>query len=313
MKKIIISSLCLLGMAATGAAVFAQSDVTVPTIQLSIPKLAPASQAAEAALGRQTPKTDFGDKVKVEASSTRNLIQSERQTLNANALQARKNLQTTREALFKDSTSTEAMKTLRTQFQQQAAQEQQVLKADRQAFQQNIESQKTVLQTKREVEKAKLKTDLAKIKDLRKQETVTNLDQRFTDINQKTTAQWTDALNRMDDLLAKISSRSDKAALAGKDVATTTAAITTAKADIAAARTAVVAQTGKTYPITVTTDTALKSAVAQVRDTLNNDLKAVRDLMQAAKKSVSQAAESLSGIPKVDEEATSTQATSTNQ
>lgn len=310
MKKIFISSVCAMSMlAGSGLIALAEDNGTLRPIQISVPKVSPASQT----IGRQTPKTDFGDKMKAlqgEASATRAKIERARQILNENAFQVRKNLQTESGALSQTATSTVAMKVLRVQFQQQAEQEKQALKSDREEFQQKVEAQKEELKTKREQEKAKLKTDLEKIKDARKKDTVTNLDQRFTDVNQKITAQWIEALNRMDDLLAKISSRSDKATLAGKDVATTIAAIAKAKADIATTRAAVVVQTGKSYTITVTTDSALKSAVAQVRDTLNNDLKVARDLMQAAKKAVSQAAGSLSGIPRVDDEESTATSTS---
>lgn len=296
MKKIIINSLVLASMVATGAVSFAQTDGVMPPIRISVPQLTQTRQAVEAA--RQAAEMQF----RGEASSTRSQIQGARQALNAAALQERQNLRTERAALMQNATSTAARKAAMEQFQQKAQQEQASLKSDREAFQQKAEAMQADLKTKREQEQMTLKANLAKIRDAAKQQTVVNLDQRFSDINQKTTSQWTDTLTRLEDLLVKIGSRSDKASVAGKDVSAVTAAIATANADIATAKAAVLAQSGKTYPITVTTDAALKSAVSSARDAMNNDLKAVRTLVQAAHKAVVDAVTELSKIPKVDEE-----------
>ena len=79
-------------------------------------------------------------------------------------------------------------------------------------------------------------------------------------------------------------------------------AVDKAKTAIAAARTAVEAQLAKTYTIQVTDEAKLKSAVAVAREALNKDLKALKELVQAAHKAVVEATKSLKGVPKVDEE-----------
>ena len=147
------------------------------------------------------------------------------------------------------------------------------MKASREEFKNKIEVQREELKTKREEQKVELKTKLEKIKDERKKATVEKLDKRFNEINVKMTAQWSDALLRLEDLLVKISLRADKAAANGADVSAVGPALEKAKIAIVAARTAISAQASKAYPIDIVSETELKSAVAQTREKLNQDLK----------------------------------------
>lgn len=175
------------------------------------------------------------------------------------------------------------------------------IEVEREAFKTKAEAAKEELKTKRETEKAELKIKLEKIKDEKKKAAVERLDNRFTEINAKMAENWGNALSRMEELLGKVSSRADKAELNGKDVSAVRAAVEKAKVAIEAAKNSVVAQAAKTYPISVVDDVNLKSAVAAVREALNKDLAVVRNLAQAAKKSVADANSSLRAIPKIDE------------
>ena len=169
-----------------------------------------------------------------------------------------------------------------------------------------MEATREELKTKREAEKEALKAKLAAVKDAKKKEAVERLDKKFDEINAKMSGQWTNTLARLEELLGKITSRADKAAVSGSDVSVTRSAVESAKSAIESARTAIAAQAAKTYPIVVTTEDALKSAVAQTRELMNKDLQAVRDAVQAAHKAVSGAASSLKSVPRVNEEPTAT-------
>lgn len=187
------------------------------------------------------------------------------------------------------------------------------LEQARSDFQSKLQTLNQQFQAKRKAEQADLQARLQKIKDVKKQETVQRLDSRFTEINQKMSNHWLDVLNRLDDLLNRISSRADKAQANGQDVIAVRTAITKAKAAIDSARTAVQAQLVKTYPIQFGNDSQLKGGVSDARNALNNDLKSVRDLVQAARQAVVDALTMLKGVPDVDKEpaeATSTEATS---
>ena len=170
----------------------------------------------------------------------------------------------------------------------------------REEFRAKMETRKEEFKTKREAIKAELKVKLGKIKDERKKEIVDRLDNKLADINARLTAHWAEALNHLSELVTKISSRADKAAANGADVSAVRTRITAAEAANAVAKSAVAAQAAKTYAIAITTEDKLKADVAAMRQTLNNDLKIVRDAVQAARKAVEEAVKALKAVPKVD-------------
>ena len=232
----------------------------------------------------------------------------QRETLKLKAVESKEKLQAERVAL---NGSAEADKANREAFKQRAEQEREAMKVSREEFKNKIEVQREELKTKREEQRAELKTKLEKIKDERKKAVVENLDKRFDEINIKTTTQWTNALIRLEDLLVKISLRADKAAENGADVSATSSALEKARTAIVAARAAITAQASKTYPIDIVSEAELRSAVAQTRDRLNQDLKAVREVMRSAQQAVVDALTSLKGVPKVDEASSTTSTSAT--
>ncbi len=268
MKKFIISSLFLVGMAVGASSAFAQTDSS-------------------------------------QMQGMQERFRQERDALQQRAKSASEQFKQERDALQEKSRASGE------QFKMQSETLREQMKTTREDFKTKIEESRRAFQEKRKTEKDELKARLKNIKDERKKSMVENLDKRFDEINQKTTAKWVRTLTLLDELLAKITLRQDKAAANGKDVAASRAASIAANTAIGAARAAVVAQTAKTYPIPVTTDTTLKSVVAQTRNALNTDLKAVRDLVQVAHKAVSATAQALRGIPGVNETATTTPATTT--
>ncbi len=172
---------------------------------------------------------------------------------------------------------------------------------EREARQQRLQKAQETAKVKREAIAKKLKEKLANIKDERKRQTVERLDTRFTEINEKLTLRLGTALDRLEDLLQKVTSRADKAEANGRNVALARTTITTAKTAIADAQSAVETQLTKTYPITITTEAQLKSAVATTRTSLNKDLKNLKETVQKAHKAVVDATKMLKNIPQVDE------------
>jgi len=186
---------------------------------------------------------------------------------------------------------------------------------EREAIQQKMQKAQETAKTKREAITKKLKEKLVRIKNEQKRQTVERLDARFTEINEKLTLRLGTALDRLEDLLQKVSSRADKAEANGRDVALVRTTIATAKTAIADARSSVEIQLTKTYPITITTEAQLKSAVAEARTSLNKDLKTLKEVVQKAHTSVVDATKMLKNIPQVDDlrtpEASTTPATTT--
>ncbi len=116
---------------------------------------------------------------------------------------------------------------------------------------------------------AEFKEKLLKIKDEKKRLIVEKLDSRFNEVNVKRTAKMTKHLDRMSSILDKV-----------------TGDVTSARTAIQTARDAVVAQTEKIYVITINTEANLKTDVGKVRSQLEADLKAVNELVVAARKAV---------------------------
>lgn len=185
-------------------------------------------------------------------------------------------------------------------LEKQNAERRALIEEKREEFRERAEGLREEAKQRREQQKEELRARLENIRDQRKKEAVERLDNRFTEINEKLTNHWLAALVRLEELLAKISSRADKAEVNGVDVSATRLAIEAAHSAIAAARNDLEAQLAKTYPIGVTTEDALRSAVAAVRNQLNEDLRAAREAVQKAHRAVVDALVSLKGVPEVD-------------
>ena len=327
MKKTIINSMFLAGIALSGAVAFGQTDGVTPTVTIPMPVI--ELNTAPTMDGLKSEREAIMESTKAALQK----LQEQQRAYQGEADRARTQLRTEqgvmkeqlrgqREVLKQaNATSTEALNLMREAIKKKAETAREAIKTSHEEFKSKMETAREEIKTKRQTEMAALKVKLEAVKDARKKEAVERLDKRFDEINAKMTSQWTNTLARLEELLTKITSRADKAALSGTDVSAVRAGVEKAKLAITAARTAVVAQAAKTYPISVTTETALKSAVAQTRELLNKDLQAARNFMQAAHKAISDSASSLRAVPKVDDEngnatttppvATTTSATST--
>ncbi|HUD19031.1 MAG TPA: hypothetical protein VMR81_01110 [Patescibacteria group bacterium] len=130
---------------------------------------------------------------------------------------------------------------------------------------------------------------LTTITDHTKQYTVSDIQNRLTALNIKRTDTMTGQLNKMSDLLGRIASMGADLQSNGKDTSGLDAAITQAQSAVKTAQDAVVAQAGKQYVITITSQTNLKSDVSAVEQTLASDFKTVYGLLTSARTSMSNA------------------------
>jgi len=161
------------------------------------------------------------------------------------------------------------------------------VRVEREAFQVRMEAVRSEVKTKIDQEKADLKVRLQVIKDEAKKAAAQKLDENMNNLNANFTAKFTKSLTDFDTYLSRLVDKASAtstttASVAAKDTTAFNAAVESAKAAIVSARTAVEAQANKVYSITVSTEANLKSDVSSVRNTLNTDLKSVRDLVQAA-------------------------------
>src|SRR3989344_3990722 len=185
-----------------------------------------------------------------------------------------------------------------------------------------IETAREEAKSRIEAKREEAKQRLADIRDKTKQKLAEKLANQFEELNKKWTDNFIKQLDHYGAVLLKIQERSDIASTNGKDVTAVSASIKSANTAIDSARTAVVAQAAKTYTLdasSITTSTAtttsrgqdelmkgLRTQFQSLHKALFNDLKTLRDgTMKDARSAVQNALQTLSKIPKVDDDSDS--------
>ena len=235
----------------------------------------------------------FGGWVSAEESNTgtgvRGNVQEKRQEVRTNVKEKRQevrtNVQETRDEIkARTREATEA-------FKKETEQKREELKT-------KVEQKREELKTKVETKREDLKKRLEKVKDERKKQAVERIDKQIDELNDRLLKHYLSVLDKLGGVLVKISERADKAEERGVDVAAVRTAIDKANSAISAARAAVETQSGKTYTIQVSTEEGLKNDVGRARQTLHNDLAAVRLVVKAAHEAVRQTATTLAQLPR---------------
>lgn len=172
-------------------------------------------------------------------------------------------------------------------FQQEAERKLEALPAEAQA---RIESIKQEFEAKREEAKASfetqkevLKEKISAIKDQKKQETVSRLNENINELNKKKTEEFSKVVARLEGIWASIQNKATRAAANGAEVGFISEAQSQVDSLFSAAKDSLNQQTGKSYELNITTEDNLKTDIGQVRQTLESDLKAVREKIGAIK------------------------------
>ncbi len=208
----------------------------------------------------------------------RTKVQEKRQEVRVNAQETREEIRVrTREA-------TEA-------FKKETEQRKEELKT-------RVEQKREELKTRVETKREELKQRLEKVKDERKKQAVERIDRQMDELNDRLLKHYLSVLGKLSDVLVRISARADRAEEKGVDVAAVRTAIDVANSAIAAARSAIETQSGKTYTVQVSTEEGLKNDVGTARQALHNDLAMVRSVVKAAHESVRQVATTLAQLPR---------------
>lgn len=175
------------------------------------------------------------------------------------------------------------------------------LKIKREEFKENLkakrEEAKEALKTRKEELHQKLKT----VKDERKKQAVEKIDDSMAKLNEKMTEHFSEVLKKIEKALVRVEERANKAESRNLNTATVRRAITGAEAAIVSAQTAVEAQAGKSYTLTVTLEENLKRDVGLARQALHTDLAVVNQAVKAAREAVRKAAVALAQIPRINE------------
>lgn len=185
----------------------------------------------------------------------------------------------------------------REMIQAKAEEVRQEITANREEFREQLEKGREEAKAAIEENRAALQEKIRSLNDERKKTAVTDFSEKISELNAKYTDHLTTVTNNIEVVLQGIISRTEKAAVDGKDVSAVRGAITKAEEDIAAARSQIVRQAATTYAIDADlTEENLRAEISSVRDAFRNDLQAVRDSVLAARGSVSEAAVSLGQI-----------------
>jgi hypothetical protein len=149
------------------------------------------------------------------------------------------------------------------------------VKEERQEFRASVSAE---ILAKREEFKLKLKT----IKDTRKQLTLERVASRSAEINKKRTDQMMNVLDRLTELLSRLEEKINQGNLGNQG--NLSSLIVLARTAIQNAKDAVGVQSQKEYVISITTESALRQTVGQMMSQLEQDLRATREKVIAARK-----------------------------
>ena len=146
--------------------------------------------------------------------------------------------------------------------------------------------------------KEAFRAKLAEIKDEKKRLTVENLDTRIATVNENRTTQMADNLTKLSEILDRIAAKATAAKTAGQDAKTIDSDLTAARTALTSAQTAVTAQAAKTYTITITKETALKTNVMTTLALFRKDIQAVHKKVLTAREGARVAAIDLEKLKK---------------
>ncbi len=181
------------------------------------------------------------------------------------------------------------------------------LGAKREQAKNRIEAERKAAQEKAKTAREEFKQKVQKIKDEKKRLTAERLEEQLNKLNKRWTDHFTDVLNHLENVLAKIEIRIQKAQANDRDVAVVKAAVEKARVAIKAARDAVAAQAAKVYTVKFESEDQLRAAFQAAKGQLHKDLTALRDgAMKDAKQSVQDVTQELRKIQDVDKEPTAT-------
>ena len=150
-----------------------------------------------------------------------------------------------------------------------------------------------------EAKKIELKEKLIKIKDEKKKQVVEKIEVQLNEINTRLVANLTDAVSKIETILARIEARAETLGAKGVDVTAVRKAVADGKISIESAHAAIKEQAGKVYSVSdvITAETKLKQDIGALRKKIGDDLKTVKELVKVAKDSVRAAS---AALPKMD-------------
>lgn len=156
--------------------------------------------------------------------------------------------------------------------------------------QERLASKAAEMQDRIEAKREEFEDKLKEVKDERKKKVTERVASNTAVLNKKQTDRFTKILTQLNTVVGKLEDKVASASAGGKDTASASAALTTAKASIDVAQTAVAEQAAKDYTPVITDTTTLGQVVSQMVTTFHADLKGVHAKVVQAKQDVKKAA-----------------------
>lgn len=137
--------------------------------------------------------------------------------------------------------------------------------------------------------RAAFREKLQIVRDEKKRDKVEKIQEKLIQLNTLRADVMTKHVTKMSEILERLSEKLEKQVELGIDVQSGQTALTTAQSALTAAQEAVTTQAGKSYEITLTNETNVKSDVDSVRRRLATDLKGVHQKLVSARRAISTA------------------------
>lgn len=171
-----------------------------------------------------------------------------------------------------------------------------IVQAQNQELRDIVKAKREEMASEVKANREELRLQLDQLKDTRKKMVAQNVDEKLARANQQSTDRMALALDRLDKLLDKFSSRAATLEAEGKDATEVNATISDAESAIAVAESAVASQAAKIYTPEVVDENSLRSSFGQTVKQLRTDLKATHDIVKAAKQKVIDVAKALAKL-----------------
>lgn len=146
------------------------------------------------------------------------------------------------------------------------------------------------------------KERFAAVRDERKRVSLERIQNALENINERRTNHFTRVLERLSSILDKLVSRSDKLKAEGKDVSTVETQVSEARTAIKTAQDAVNLQISKDYIIVISDEATARENVGSIFKNLQEELRAVGDLVRQARTAVADVYRALAQVAGVSDE-----------
>jgi len=177
-------------------------------------------------------------------------------------------------------------------------------KEKREEFRIELDNKKEEIKLKAETIRANFKEDLKKVKDENKKIATEKIMSGVQLLNTKLTTNFSEKIEKIENVLVGIESRIAKAENRGLDVSSVKTMVEKAKESISVARDSISSQSAKVYEVNITGEETLKAEMKNLKEEFKKDIDTVKEKVKSAFTAVKNTAEALAKIPKIDDDDT---------